>query len=124
MTAFTVEVTTAPVLNGDWELLRSVLDLVPGTLLIEDAEEPVLIFPVEAHDPMQAALFVDGVTKLTKITLISGRVAETPPADFAHDLFEDEVHEEGSPVVFAVREWMEGVPEITGRVEDGRLLDA
>lgn len=34
-----------------------------GTVLIEAPESPVLIFPVEP-DPMRAAMFVDGLSKL------------------------------------------------------------
>jgi hypothetical protein len=115
MTDFTVEATVAAVTDGDWARLRSVIDLVPGTLLIEDPEEPMLVFPVEADSPMKAVLFVDGIAKLVGLEVVSGSVGPTPDADFDMDE-DDEPREEGTPAVLAVRDWVESVPRFEGRV--------
>jgi hypothetical protein len=75
MTTFTVEATCKPVheVNG-WLPLRRVTDLVPGTLLLEDAEEPMLVMPVVASSLGRAILFVDGVLKLVGVELVSAAI--------------------------------------------------
>jgi hypothetical protein len=75
MTTFTVEAVTKPV--GDeagWSQLRRVTDMVPGTLLIEDADEPTLVLPVTASSPGRAALFVEGVLNVVGVEFISGTI--------------------------------------------------
>lgn len=117
---FTVEITTTAPKDG-WAIHRRVLDTVPGTLLIEDVEEPMLILPVEADDPMSAARFVDGVCKLMDLTPMSGSIYEAPAADF--DAPEDDESAPETPVISAVRGWMEQTPQIHGHVtEDGHVL--
>lgn len=77
MTAFTVEATTGPVRDEDgWFPLRRITDLIPGTILIEDADEPVLILPVSASSTGRAALFVDGVLKMLGIELIGASIEQ------------------------------------------------
>lgn len=82
---YTVEVTTITVVDGRWENLRSAIDAVPGTMLLEDAEEPVLFIPVDAETPMRAAQFVEGLAKLLEITICFGSIYPTPPLDFDLD---------------------------------------
>lgn len=79
---FTVEVVVPPVLNDDWGRLREMTDVIPGTLLLEDPEAPMLIFPVDADGHQQAASFVDGVCTVAEIRLVSGCVYPTPDVDF------------------------------------------
>ncbi len=82
---YTVEIVVAPVADDDWPRLRDVLDVVPGTLLIEDPEAPMLISPVEADSPWQAASFIDGIRSVTKMKLVSGCVYPAPEPDFDLD---------------------------------------
>lgn len=126
MNRYTVEVTTEPVVDHGWAVLRRIVDLVPGTLLIEDAEAPVLVVPVDSESPMRAALFVDGITKLTQLVVVSGKVYPAPDANF--DLDEEPTgHTEvtSSPVVDAVHHWIAGISGISGHVTtDGRLVNS
>lgn len=79
MTTFTVEATSKPVheVNG-WLPLRRVTDLVPGTFLLEDADEPMLVMPVVASSPASAILFADEVLRLVGAELVTAaaRIAE------------------------------------------------
>lgn len=109
MTEFTVEATTQAVTDGDWSRLRSVIDLVPGTLLIEDAEEPMLVFPVQAESQGKAYLFVDGILKLVGLEPVTGRISEAEV-----DVEDD--HTNGTDAVRAVNEWIDSVPSFDGRV--------
>lgn len=85
MTDFTVETVMAPVVNDDWSTLRSMTDVVPGTLLLEDSQEPTLIFPVEADTLSQAAALVQGVASVAGLSIKWGRAYRTefdgPEAD-------------------------------------------
>lgn len=117
MTEFTVEATTRAVTDGDWSRLRSVIDLVPGTLLIEDAEEPMLVFPVQAESQGRAFLFVDGILKLVGLEPVSGRIGE---AEIDVDDDADDSH--GTDAVRAVNEWIDSVPSFHGHVTpDGHV---
>lgn len=124
MMYYTVEVTTEPVQNDDWSALRHVLDVVPGSLLVEDPGEPLLIIPVQADGTMKAALFVDGLSKLLHLTLKSGRIYPTPEDDF--ELDDDEPEETEAPqteVVRALDSYVAAAPEFDCRLtEDGRLV--
>lgn len=73
MTEFTVETIMEPVVGGDWALLRSVTDLVPGTILLEDPGEPTLIIPVDSDSLRAAALFVQGVMSVLDLKIKWGR---------------------------------------------------
>lgn len=120
MKSYTVEVTTAPAVDGDFSAYHRVIDAVPGTLLIEDAESPMLIVPVDADSPMKAAQFVDGLAKLVNIEPISGTIYPTPTADF--DLDDDDTTGVATtPAVEALSEWVESQPA-PPRVAE--LLDA
>lgn len=81
MQNYTVEVTTEPVVDGHWEPLRQAIDAVPGTVLLEDPDEPVLMVPVDARTPLKAAQFVDGLAKLLGIRIRAGSVYPTPDLD-------------------------------------------
>ena len=83
MSLFTVEVVTAAApTETAMEQLRRFLDLVPGTVLIEDPVEPHLMFPIEAATSFEAVRFVDGLAKIADLTIASGRVYETPYEEF------------------------------------------
>lgn len=118
MTLFTVEIVAAPAADeAAMDQLRRYLDLVPGTVLIEDPEQPRIYFPVECEGPLAAARFVDGLAKITELTIESGNIYETPEADF--ESFDDDGDEaEVTPVVEAVREWMAKVPEPESRLNE------
>ena len=110
MTEFTVEATTQAVTDGDWSRLRSIIDLVPGTLLIEDAEEPTLIFPVQADSQAKAFLFVDGILKLVGLQPLTGSISE---ADVD---VEDDDEANGTDAIRAVNEWIDRMPSFDAHV--------
>jgi hypothetical protein len=116
MTDFTVEATVTAVTDGDWSPLRRILDLVPGTLLIEDSAEPVLIFPVQAESATNAILFVDGIAKLVGLTIRSGTVQPTPEIDYEVDDEFISSDEPDTPAERVVNEWIESVPSLNARV--------
>lgn len=117
MTLYTVEVTTAPVTDDNWTVLESALDTVPGTILLRDAEMPALLFPVEEENPMRAAMFVDGVSRLIGFTITACEIYETP----CHDGDDDEAAP-ATAVVQAVSEWMDSVPPVERHLAaDGTL---
>ncbi|OFJ52565.1 hypothetical protein [Mycolicibacterium grossiae] len=75
MTLFTVEAITKPVYDeSGWLPLRRITDLVPGTILLEDGDEPMLVIPVVASSPTRAALFVEGILKLVEVEFVSGAI--------------------------------------------------
>lgn len=120
---FTVELTVDPVGNDGWGLLRDVVDLVPGTLLIEDPEEPVLMVPVDAEDAMKAALFCDGLATLVGFTVRSGVIRPTPEADY--DTVDDDGGEPApTEVVRALESWVSHVPDVPAKLDHGRLIPA
>ena len=122
MTHFTVEITVEVPTDGGFPALRRILDIVPGSFMIEDPEEPTMFVPVEAAEPMRAVMFVDGLSKLTGIKINSGQVYATPDID--HDV-EDQPDAPTTAVERHVWDWMNAVPDIEGRVAaDGKLCDA
>lgn len=82
---FTVEVVAAPVTQGDWSTLRGVTDIIPGTILLEDPAEPMLIFPIEAETLQTAAVFVQGVMSVVGLDIKWGRAYRAEPCDFDGD---------------------------------------
>lgn len=102
MNKYMVEVTLEAVENDDWVGLRRVTDIVPGTILIEDAEEPVLILPVDAESGSRAAVFVEGVASIVGLTIIHGHIGDAPdddfdPVDHEGDLSGDQIVEGFEP---------------------------
>jgi len=73
MNAYTVEVVTRPVEDDNWTRLREVTDHLPGTILLEDAEEPTFIIPVDAPTLRAAALLVEGAMRVLDHEIIWGR---------------------------------------------------
>ncbi len=115
MTDWTVEATVTAVTDGDWSELHRVIDLVPGTLLVEDPDEPVLVFPVQADSATLALLFVDGIAKLVGLVIRSGSVVPTPEVDYDTE-DEHTAPEVSTPAERAVHEWIESVPPFDGRM--------
>lgn len=110
MTRFTVELLLEPVENDDWSLLRSVIDAVPGSSLIEDPQEPQLFIPVDADSPLRAATFVDGLSQLIGFISIKGQIYE-PAEDFdAPD--DDETPDAVTPASAAVQAWVDEIPPV------------
>lgn len=114
---FRVEATLKPVADeAGWAKLRSVLDTVPGTILIEDPEEPVLIFPVEAESAFRAGTFVDGLSKVVGFTIVSGTVGPALELDVDDDLFEDGTDESVSDdsadtsMTRGLQRWVDDIP--------------
>ena len=70
--------------DAEWAALRDMTDLVPGTILIEDPEEPVLVFPVVADSIGMAAMFVQGVVSVAKLKIVWGRAfcTQAPDVEF------------------------------------------
>lgn len=119
---FTVEVTLESVENDDWSQHLRAIDAVPGTLLIQDAGAPVLSFPVEASEPLKAARFVEGVLSIVGLGAVSGEITDMPDRDFEMDEDDTPSEQAGtSPVVQAVRDWMDGSPA-PKQSEDRELL--
>ena len=114
MSNYTVEAVTAAVENDDWSKHRRVLDLVPGTVLLEDPIEPRLIFPVTADTQGRAFLFVDGIFKLVGIEPVSGTVELDEDEDDFYVAFDDTdepwVETEVGGAAKGVRDWVDGVP--------------
>lgn len=115
---FTAEITTSPADNG-WAVHRRVLDNVPGSILLEDEQEPLLIIPVEAENPSDAAQFVSGLCLVMELTVVSGTVCLTPPVDDDIDIdFGDDADDDDdespieSSMVTRIRDWVGRTPEI------------
>ncbi|WP_182357815.1 hypothetical protein [Tomitella gaofuii] len=111
MTWYNVSVVTAPIDDDDWSALRRLTDLVPGTILLEDPLEPLLIFPVSEENQGRAYLFVDGILKLVGVTPVKGEIEEGPVE--AED-FQSDCQETAPTLPEATRrvaEWMEQVPQ-------------
>jgi hypothetical protein len=87
VTNFTVETVMAPITNGDWSKLRHVTDALPGTILIEDAGEPMLVIPVDAESQRSAAIYVQGAMSVLGLDIQWGRayVAEDCDVDYSLD---------------------------------------
>lgn len=121
---YTVEVTTKPVENDDWSRLRNVTDVVPGTLLLEDPDEPMLIIPVEADAPGDAFRFVDGLATLLGLTLEMGRAYPAPDEDFEDTEIEaGAANSEESDVVKTLERFVSETPTLNARMShDGRRV--
>ena len=121
---FTAELTTTPVTTEEgWNHLRYVTDVVPGTILLEDPEEPVLIVPIDAEDLMKAALFCRGLSTLMDLDVTSAHFRPTPEVDF--DLDDDGEEIAHTAVVDKLASYMNSLPAVGGHVDrDGRLIDA
>jgi hypothetical protein len=103
MMPFTVEAVAKPVYNEDgWLPLRRVTDLIPGSFLIEDAEEPTLVMPVDASAPTRAWLFVEGIFKLVGIELVSAAIRPAEDDDDGPVVL--------SPEAEIQHKWAESVP--------------
>lgn len=91
MKTFTVEAIAAPVASeSDFETLRHLTDLVPGTFLLEDPVEPTLVMPVEAPDMVSAAKFVRGLSLVTGVEFTGLNIAPAPSDEDGLDFEEDE----------------------------------
>ena len=108
---FTVEVTVKPVTDDDWTAHLRAVDAVPGTLLIQDADCPILSFPVEASEPFKAARFVEGVLSILDLEAVSGEITDLPELDVELEADDEtEVQRPPSDVVRGVQEWMADTP--------------
>lgn len=81
MTGYNVEAITAPVTDGDFDKLRDAIDVIPGTILVEDPEKPLLIFPVDTENPGSAYRIVDRFLKIVGVEPLKGRITESDAAD-------------------------------------------
>ncbi|CAN5171214.1 hypothetical protein BH11ACT4_BH11ACT4_09490 [soil metagenome] len=115
MTNFTVDVITAPVADGDWSLLRSVLDTVPGSILLEDPVEPRLLVAVDAETPLKAATFVDGVSQVIGFRIESGSIYETPEVDFELDTDGPSSEPSLNTAALTIRTWFNEIPPAPNR---------
>jgi hypothetical protein len=108
MMPFTVEAVTRPVHYDEyWLPLRRVTDLIPGSFLIEDPDEPTLVMPVNSSTPARAALFVEGVLKqLVGVEVVSTCVRPAEDDDGGQLVL--------SPEVERQHQWAENVQAYTG----------
>jgi hypothetical protein len=81
VTNFTVETVMAPIRKADWGQLRRVTDLLPGTILLEDPEEPMLVIPMDVPTQQAAAIFAQGVMTVLGLEIKWGRVYRTESCD-------------------------------------------
>lgn len=111
MTNFTVDIITAPVTRNRWSSLRAVLDTVPGSALIEDAQRPRLMIPIETESPLKAATFVQGISTVIGFTIVEGSIYETPEVDYA--LEDDEPDKQVGPNTAAttVADWFSQISD-------------
>jgi hypothetical protein len=127
MNWYTVEVTLKPVRDDDWTQHLCAIEAVPGTVLIQDAEAPVLAFPVEADQPFAAARFVEGVLSFLELDAISGEISDMPARDF--DVEHDRPrwgradHSGETKVIQAIHSWMGDTPAFP-RTQDRELIDS
>lgn len=123
MTEFTVEAVLAPVADNEWAELRSVLDIVPGALLLEYPDEPTLVLSVEAENPSMAAKFLEGLAIVKGLKL---RAQSISPAPSAEELgIEEEAPGEKTPAEVALEEYSRSCEESARRLsQDRRLIDA
>ncbi len=86
MKAYNVEAFMAPVsTDEEWDGLRDLIDVIPGTILIEDPDEPLIIFPVDARDEYAAFSLVDGFLRLRGAEPERGRICLVDDHDDDHD---------------------------------------
>lgn len=104
MTSYTVEVRTAPV--ADWALHYQAIDAVPGTILLEDPEDPTLMIPVDAESPLKAAQFVQGLATLIGLTIRGATIYPTPDEDFETEDDEEPTPPTTTPTVQRLDEWV------------------
>jgi hypothetical protein len=77
MNAYNVEAIMAPIADEhSWDDLRDLIDVIPGTILIEDPDGPLFIFPVDADSWRAAFKLVDGLLKVRGVRPLLGRVCE------------------------------------------------
>lgn len=75
MKAYNVEALLPPIASdNDWDEIRDLIDVIPGTLLVEDPEAPMFIFPVDARDDYAAFSLVDGFLRLRGVEPVRGRI--------------------------------------------------
>lgn len=82
---YTVEMTTVPVLDDDWSRFYELLDMFPGTILLEDPIEPSLIFSVRGDQDEHVYSFVRLVATIAGITYTKISVALADRVDFDYD---------------------------------------
>ena len=70
-----MEAILSPIADDEgWEEARDLIDVIPGTILVEDPDEPLLIFPVDARDDYAAFSLVDGFLRLRGVEPLKGRI--------------------------------------------------
>ena len=75
MNAYNVEAILRPIADDEsWDEVRDLIDVIPGTLLVEDPDGPLLIFPVDARDDYAAFSLVDGFLRLRGVEPLKGRI--------------------------------------------------
>lgn len=75
--------------ESDWDDLRDLIDIIPGTILIEDPDAPLLIFPVDAPDDYAAFSLIDGVLRLRGFQPERGRIYKIKSGDHSVDHVDD-----------------------------------
>lgn len=75
MPSYNVEAIMAPVVNDEWDQLRDLIDVIPGTILVEDPDAPLLVFPVDdVEDGDKAFDLVNGYLTLRGVQPLKGRI--------------------------------------------------
>lgn len=105
MRAYTVTVTFAPVVDDDWSALYNLLDVLPGSFIIEDSEAPTAVIVVDAETKQSAFTFVDGVFKVLGLRPRTGKFELFQPAEGISELLDDEYEETESVPTGEVKGW-------------------
>ncbi|BAN32010.1 hypothetical protein MAHJHV53_44100 [Mycobacterium avium subsp. hominissuis] len=90
MNAYNVEAILRPIADDNrWDEIRDLIDIIPGTILIEDPDGPLLIFPVDAPDDYAAFCLVNGVLQLRGVKPLKGRICLIENVDDEDDEDDD-----------------------------------
>lgn len=92
-TPYTVEMVASPVLDDDWDRYYDLLDLFPGTILIQDPVEPSLIFSLETEHDDTAYSFVRLIVSLMGIhhTKICVTLADRVDFDYEREEYAESI---------------------------------
>lgn len=101
MKNFTLEVTTPPVVNDDWSALVRILDIVPGSALMEDPDRPTILLDVDADSHRKAFMFVLGLAELVGLEVDQMEVIESRSSTVPQFI----------PDVECVDEWVQNSPK-------------
>lgn len=105
MPAYTLTVTFAPTADDDWSRLYNLLDVIPGSYLIEDPAAPTAVMVVDAESQHEAFRFADGVFKVLGLDAHTGKFELFEPVEGIDELLGTESPEHECVPTGEVRDW-------------------